>query len=344
MHPKKTVIVVGAGASQEAGLPTSVELKISIARDLDIRFKLVEQNSGDRTIAAALQSRFRDINPHLHACWKIRDALPQAISIDNFIESHRRDEKIGFCGKLAIVRSILVAEKRSLLYVDPSNTDNILKYMSLEKTWFNAFWQCISDNCQAEELRERFSSIALIVFNYDRCIEQYLYHSIRNYYGLSADSAASLVNAMEIYHPYGMVGSLPWGAGPTYMEFGGEPSTQHLVNLAEQIKTFTEGTNPEASDIIEIRRRVETADTLIFLGFAYHRQNLKLLEHPTDNKNNREGEIKCYGTAFGISEADLGVIESEITELLGPMQFCNLEGNLTCSELYNKYRRTFSFA
>ena len=97
MQPKKTVIVVGAGASQEAGLPTSVELKISIARDLDIRFKLFEQNSGDRTIAAALQSRFRDINPHLHACWKIRDALPQAISIDNFIESHRRDEKVGFC-------------------------------------------------------------------------------------------------------------------------------------------------------------------------------------------------------------------------------------------------------
>ena len=30
MHPKKTVIVVGAGASQEAGLPTSAELKISV--------------------------------------------------------------------------------------------------------------------------------------------------------------------------------------------------------------------------------------------------------------------------------------------------------------------------
>ena len=149
---------------------------------------------------------------------------------------------------------------------------------------------------------------------------------------------------MEIYHPYGMVGSLPWGSRPTYMEFGGEPSTQHLVSLAEQIKTFTEGTNPEASDIMEIRRQVETADTLIFLGFAYHRQNLELLERPTDSKNNREGEIKFYGTAFGISEADLGVIESEITELLGPMRFYKLEGNLTCSELFNEYRRTFSFA
>ena len=344
MHPKKTVIVVGAGASQEAGLPTSAELKRSIAKDLDIRFKRFEQISGDRTIAASLQHCFRDINPHLSACWKIRDALPQAISIDNFIESHRRDEKVEFCGKLAIVRSILEAEKRSFLYVDPSNTDNTLKYLSLEETWFNAFWQRISENCQEEGLRKRFSSIALIVFNYDRCIEQFLYHSIQNYYGLSADSAASLVKAMEIYHPYGMVGSLPWSAGSAYMEFGGEPSAQHLVSLAEQIKTFTEGTNPEASDIMEIRRRVDTADTLIFLGFAYHRQNLELLERPTDSKNNREREIKCYGTALGISEADLGVIESEITELLGPMQFYNLEGNLTCSELFNKYRRTLSFA
>jgi hypothetical protein len=35
-----------------------------------------------------------DINPSLEAAWRIREALPQAISIDNFIESHQGDERV----------------------------------------------------------------------------------------------------------------------------------------------------------------------------------------------------------------------------------------------------------
>ena len=167
---------------------------------------------------------------------------------------------------------------------------------------------------------------------------------MQNYYGLSADSAASLVDAMEIFHPYGMVGSLPWSAGSAHMEFGGEPSAQHLVKLAEQIKTFTEGTNPEASDIVKIREQVATADTLVFLGFAYHQQNLELLKRPADYKSDGERAFKCYGTAFGISETDLNEIESEIGELCSLPLFFNLDTNLTCSNLFNKYSRALSFA
>ena len=341
MHPTKTVIVVGAGASQEAGLPTSADLKTSIARYLDIKFRTMEQISGDNIIAASLNNCFRDINPHLHACWKIRDALPQAMSIDHFLDSHRGNDRIELCGKLAIVRSILEAEKKSRLYINRTDTDNALNFKSLKETWFNVFWQRISENCQAEELQERLSSIALIIFNYDRCIEQYLYHSIQNYYGISTDDAVSLVNSMKIFHPYGMVGSLPWAAGPPYMEFGGEPNAQHLVGLAEQIKTFTEGTDPEASDIREIKNQVANADTLVFLGFAYHKQNLELLQLPPDLKNSRK-RIYCYGTTVGISEADLKVIKSELEKLHNAIVVPNEDRNLKCRDLFNTYRRALS--
>ena len=235
------------------------------------------------------------------------------------------------------------AEKRSRLYINRSNTDNTLNFNSLEETWFNMFWQRISENCQAEGLRERLSSIALIVFNYDRCIEHFLYHSIQNYYELHADDAASLVNSTEIFHPYGTVGSLPWAAGSAKMEFGAEPNAQDLVRLAEQIKTFTEGTNPEASDIVEIRDQVAEADTLVFLGFAYHRQNLELLQRPVDRRNDRERLSECYGTAVGISDADLTVITSEILNLCGANVFPNEDKNLTCRGLFDTYRRTLSF-
>ena len=342
MHSEKTVIVVGAGASQEADLPTSADLKTTIARYLDIKFQVTQQISGDATVAAALRTH-GDINQYLYACWKIRDALPQAISIDNFIDAHQGNKEIELCGKLAIVRSILEAEKGSLLYSNRSNTDNTPNFSFLAETWFNAFWQLLTENCQAVGLKKRLLSISLIIFNYDRCIEHFLYHSMQNYYGLSADSAASLVDEMDIFHPYGVVGSLPWTAGPAQMDFGAEPRAQDLVALAEQIKTFTEGTNPKASNIMEIRNQVARAETLVFLGFAYHKQNLELLKQPSDRRQDGEMVRQCYGTALGISDADLQVIASDLHELCGGLMYPNVGNNLTCRELFNTYRRDLSF-
>lgn len=119
MKNKKLTLIVGAGASKELGLPVGSELKQKIASLLDIRFDFNQQKSGDYQIRSALESAVRqpdgrgDINPHLHAAWRIRDAMPQAISINNFIDNHQGDEKIELCGKLAIVKSILDAEKSS---------------------------------------------------------------------------------------------------------------------------------------------------------------------------------------------------------------------------------------
>ena len=126
MPRKKTVIVVGAGASVEAGFPTSTKLKEQIAALLDIKFGRggTKKISGDDLITEALRrtqqkSGSGDINPYLHAGWEIRDGLPQAVSIDSFIDARQGNKLIELCGKLAIVRAILEAEKRSRLYVDP---------------------------------------------------------------------------------------------------------------------------------------------------------------------------------------------------------------------------------
>ena len=55
MFPKKTVIVVGAGASTEAGFPSSTELKRQIAALLDIRFGDFDHPiNGDLEIIRAL--------------------------------------------------------------------------------------------------------------------------------------------------------------------------------------------------------------------------------------------------------------------------------------------------
>ena len=342
MPRETTVIVVGAGASQEAGLPTTPQLKRTIAKYLDMKFEPSGALGGDPEIAEVLHTR-GDINQAISACRQISDALPQAMSIDNFIDAHQGNSEIEFFGKLAIVRAILEAEKRSRLYVDPSNIYNRLKFGSVEETWFNMFWQRISENCQADGLKERLASVVFIVFNYDRCIEHFLYHSIHNYFGLGKDQAATLVNSMQVYHPYGMVGSLPWTDGPAPMEFGAEPTSQDLMRLAEHIKTFTEGTDPDASEIAAIRNHVIQADRLVFLGFAYHRQNLELLRRTGDSQEDQNIGTKCFGTAVGISDVDLGTIVQEVADYCGASLSPNQERNLTCCDLFGTYRRALSF-
>ena len=97
-----TVFVIGAGASKEVNLRTGLEFKKNLAQLLDIRYGDFgeKQEHGDHLIAGALFEHVRqpdrrrgDINPYLHEAWFIRDALPQAISIDHFINAHRDNDK-----------------------------------------------------------------------------------------------------------------------------------------------------------------------------------------------------------------------------------------------------------
>ena len=163
MQKKSLVLVLGAGASSEVNLPVGADLKRQIADRLDIRFPNgIRQVSGDhivteafRHIAAATKGGQCDINSLLQVSRLISDAMPQAISIDNFIDSHRNDDRIALCGKLAIARCILEAEAGSKLTVDHSNIYNKLNFGALENTWFTAFFKLLTENCQKEELPER---------------------------------------------------------------------------------------------------------------------------------------------------------------------------------------------
>ncbi|MCY4495652.1 MAG: hypothetical protein OXC14_00010 [Rhodospirillaceae bacterium] len=341
MPSKKTTIVLGAGASAEASLPTGAKLKKNIAASLNFAFENLRQTSGDPTIRMAL-----NYEPQVDLCFqaaeKICRALPQASSIDEYLENHRGDKEIERCGKLAIVKSILEAEKDSLMYIRPESISREINFSSIENTWFNRFWQQLTRGCQENDLKERFSSIVLIIFNYDRCLEHYLYRSIQNYYGLPADVAASLVNSIEIFHPYGTVGSLPWNGGPAQVGFGAEPTWGDLRMLATQIKTFTEGTDPHESDVVTIRRHVADADRLIFLGFAYHQQNINLLKGSREDRSNTSA--RCYGTAHGISDNDLPVIEDELNKIyVDKIPREMTIGKLTCHELFEQYSRKLSF-
>ena len=190
-------------------------------------------------------------------------------------------------------------------------------------------------------------SIVLIIFNYDRCIEHYLYHSIQNYYQISAEDVAKLLQSLEVYHPYGTVGSLPWLNSDRAIAFGDLPSVRQLLELASKIKTFTEGTDELSSDVKAIRAHMKTANKLVFLGFAFHRLNLELLLPESESMKLGKpptGRI-VYATAYGISPSNTSLIAGKLEsrETLREKNI-HIRNDLKCSGLIGEYSGSLTFA
>jgi len=349
IDPESLVLIIGAGASSEVGLPLGAELKEHIARLLDIRYNAYVKVSGDAVIDGAFRLLSQhvdesqgDINPYLKASRHIRDAMPQAISIDNFIEAHRRNALIKDVGKLAIVRSILLAEQSSKL-VELSASNYHTRFYSVRDTWFNLFFQVLTESCDVDGLEQRFARVAIVSFNYDRCLEHYLFHALMNYYRIGAARAASLLRHLKIYHPYGVVGKLPWMESGNGIEFGSDPKADQLVQLAKLIRTFEEGSNVEESDIERVRNVLAFASRIVFLGFAFHRANLELLFPPQiHGVPARRGVV--FSTGFGISDPDSGVIRDQLYELAGlKPDSVRIAHGVKCAGLFTDYRQSLSF-
>lgn len=345
---KKTVYIVGAGASYEANLPTGDELKDQIANLLNIRFEFYQQKSGDYKISSALknyaltQQSPNSFSDYITECQHISSNMPLAISIDNFIDTKKDNVRLALCGKLAIVESILKAEKNSLLYFDPFKGGSNINFPSLNGTWYLLFFRTLTENCNVEELPARFKNITLIIFNYDRCIEHFLLHALMSYYRLSETDAGNLIDNINIIHPYGTVGSLNWQdkTSSTSIEFGGELNTSQLINYAQRIRTFTEGAHSE--QMPDLQDSMLNTNRLVFLGFAFHRLNMELIANQEIKGYQNKKTINCYATAYGTSKSDQQSIINSINYLYKENININIE-NTTCSKIFDDYSRSLGY-
>lgn len=371
MFSGKTTFVVGAGASKEADLPTGEELKEEIIDLLTYR-SAEEAYSSSFYIADSRNSEIFDILRRASAfsndddrdqnfkklkaaALKIAGALPGSLSIDNYINQMAGNPYIELCGKVAIVRAILHAERNSKLYVDHSNAYNQLDLSRLnleigekrrkEATWYLKLSQLMFEDCRQAELEERLSGISFVIFNYDRCVEHFLYWALRRSYDVTADEAASLVNGIPIFHPYGTVGALPWqGKAQALVQFG-QTENCDMLRAASGIKTFTEGTDPLQSEIVNLRSAVDLANTVIFLGFGFHNQNMELITPKTTFGALGYDSKRYFGTAAGLSNSDVEIVTRYLQEMCsvkasGPD--IQLRQDCHCNKLFEEYQRSFS--
>lgn len=339
--------VLGAGSSFEVDMPTGTELKSRIAKALSLKEDDFGRHiGGDDQLREALdQLAQRTDEPaakarYFSAAKLICGGMPQAPSIDNFIDSHRSNPQIAEVGKLAIASEILKAERASKLFISPRNIHNKLDFQRVSDSWFNSFFQLLALNAQEEDLAERLQRVRVVSFNYDRTIEHFLFHSIQNYYGCSPDRAADILKHLTVLHPYGKVGHLPWQNTGVCVPFGGDIHSSALLQVSKGLRTFTEGTSDTESQIESIRSAVFDAEILTFLGFAYHELNLELLFNPPRDTLKRP-EKQVFGTAMGLSESNKKAIALELSTL-GRYDYSQvtLRRELSAAQLLPEYSRS----
>ena len=351
MFKPGTVFIVGAGASAEFGFPQGESFKQKISDRLHIRYEGgYKQVSGDmqitqalRTHAANIDGGLGDINPYLYTAWDIINALPAVSSIDSYIEIHNDNEDIELLSKMAITQTILEAEQESPLSISSHNRDEF-NLTPLSGTWIANFTKILVQGLPKDKLEDIFSNISFVCFNYDRCIEQFLPLSLKAIYSITDQEAQDLVKNLKIYHPYGFVGDNPWQTGDPYqIYFGRELDWQQLYETRNQIKTFSEQLE-EKDTLNEIKTEIVNANTLVFLGMAFHPQNLKILTPDYEECSVQQ----IYGTAFGISDSDLSIVETQIRKMVdtpkGLLDTLKVElrNDLKCADLFDQYQRNLS--
>lgn len=348
MFRAKTVFVLGAGASAEVGLPVGEKLKEKITEKINIKFRFgAEQESGDYRVTRALRELAHqsnggngDINPYLQAACRLCEALPLAISIDNLMDAHKNDEMAKVCGKLGIVSSILEAERSSALF-SPEGKGQRLNFDNVRDTWFVKFFQLLTESVARDDVNSVFENISFVSFNYDRCLEHYLHEALQTYYALDVDAVTKIMTRLKIFHPYGSVGKLPWQELDKELQVPYGADRYNLLNVSNQIKTFNE-TVDEKAEIEHVAQKIREAKVIVFLGFAFHEQNLKLL----DPKMNSDPK-RVYATTYGISDSNRTVIMSAIGDLLGSNQDVmpaakDFKNEFKCTDLLNEYSRSLT--
>lgn len=334
----QTLFVIGAGASKEFEFPVGSELATQIAKKLDLRFRGFDEQIGTGDIG--LYEAIRTVsagkpNELLHACWLIRDGIELSYSIDNFIDTHRHDERVSTCGKLAIAKCILDAEKSSKLYFDLNKSD-VNPSLKVTGTWISNLIRIMQNGVPKDDVSSFFRKISFLVFNYDRCIEQYFYYALQALYGLTDDESAIIVNTMTIHHPYGSVGALPWQnkRDQKSVSFGARDSSQTIPHLLPNIKTYTQQTDTQSEqDVID--SLVDEADTIVFLGFSYLAQNIDLLLRGVDELRPR----RILGTGIGLSRADREIVSNALNVLTTDGEAAPIIEELKCNELLSQYAR-----
>lgn len=299
MIRSKTTLIVGAGASCELQLPSNEELLVRFGQSFDFSRFGTEMQTKDSVLLAQylkkMSSRLGKSDKDIHvAADRIRVAAKLTRSVDSLLDQHDTDALISAAGKLAIVHFICQAEAKSLLRLEPRVPGDLP--IQGADTWLYQLGQLVTSGVPRSRVETCLDNLAIISFNYDRSIEHFLPHALVIAFGMDIKDAQKIVaTKLQIIHPFGTIGRLPWQNGEAADCEWGNERPWNIHNLSTSIRTLNEVTRDQAM-LMAIRGAVSNAKRIAFLGFGFQPQNVELL---VDYGLSHDPEIMA--TVFGLS-------------------------------------------
>ena len=343
MLREHVTLILGAGSSVVFGLPLGVGLKNQIAESIYLHYddfgRSLERGSHEIAEAFKLIAQKDDrlrgnTNSLIKAAREIADALPMCGSIDDYIERHTGHQEYEQCAKLGIAHCILKSERNSALRLDPYKGNGV-DLSAYQGCWLSEFLQIVTRRSSTETLKEAFSKITVINFNYDRCFDQFTYFWLITVYKLSQQEATDVLSSIEIIHPYGSIGSIAY-IDRSGVIFGDDPSGSELISIAKKIRTYSESAG-ERDRSTAIAEALTKTKKIIFLGFAFHEQNMSLLA--SNVKGAQPSPRHIFACTHGLSSARWEISRNRLSSTLSTPQemlFEHLDAR-SCEAVFEQY-------
>lgn len=286
---RKTVFIVGAGASTDYGLPLGSRLVHDIREELTRNIANPHQDGLLRTAMEANLS-----GDYSAAAMDVAGGMVSARSIDRFLDSRQDRELTVHVGKCAIAYCLLNSESRS-----PLGSMRNEEWLSIQqalvdcdRSWLSSTFALLHEGIRPSAANSIFSRVSFVTFNYDRCIERYLRLAFRQIMNLSELAADEIADHIPVVHIYGSLGELASSNNNLGIPFGA--STDRTLEAALSLRTFTEGA---AEGTLErAQALIRDAEQIIFLGFAFDPVNVAAL-FPQTLQHIPDIFATCHGVA-----------------------------------------------
>jgi hypothetical protein len=283
---KMTVFVLGAGASAPFDYPLGRRLVTEI----------LDYNPAPGTANAF------DLRQHE----QFKTALLQsaANSVDMFLE---RNERFVDIGRLAIARALIQYERTQTLWLDvePEPANLVANVTRPRDNWYKYLFNRLVSGVPFEKVREW--PIAFITFNYDRSLEQFLFMSVKAFYGQSDDQTKDALKDIPFIHLHGHLGLLPWQnkEGQIAREYSETASAGQIVAASKQIQIVHQAV-PDSDEFNLARQLLSAADQIYVLGFGYNRTNIERL-----GLEKGKTAVDPLGTWVGLTTAEKASIKTK---------------------------------
>jgi len=313
MIERKTVFILGAGASCPYGFPSGIGLREKIC------------SSYVRDCEAYLRGKAYEglVEVQLREAEEFRGKFDgSSISIDKFLAINSEFYEPG---KRAIIFRILEAEQESAFREQTKHK---------EQDWYSWIYNQLIDEIVKKQDYSRFheNDVSFVTFNYDRSLEHILYENLVNSFnGIETARIIEELNRIRIIHVFGQVAPLKWKDRKHGIEYGESFVDVPVDDLSENLQiVYEENNNPEVE---EARNLISKAKRIFFLGFGYAKENLKILITPKGADGQR-----FYGTALRLTKKQINDVRLQLSEFSGKRSVAmnNIE-DLDCVALLKEY-------